>query len=146
MGAFGAGVGITYGQLAMSPVRGQVTIGVTFAIGARTIAGTNNYDLFDANGAPFPIRIIQAWGHMLAAADAGDTLLLNRISLGTTVAISDTIDLNAAGLADQDSFDFAQLNDASWLIGTGDNLRLVAAGNTLTETYLLCMRSSVATT
>ena len=145
-GIYGPGIGITWGQLAMPQVRGRVLIGVPFLIGLRTVASTTDYDLFDANGAPFPFRITRAWGHMLGAAGAGDTVLLQRVSAGTTTSISDTVDLGAAALADQDTFDFAQLNDAAWLIQPGDGLQVTSASDALTELYLLCVRSSVATT
>jgi len=114
-----SGIGTTYGQLAPSVLRGRVSIGVNFTIGIQLVASVTDYDIFDANGAPFPFRICRAWGHVTGAVGAGDTVVIQRVSSGTTTDITDTVNLNTIPLADTDTFDFAQLNDAAWLIGNG---------------------------
>ena len=83
----------------------------------------------------FPVRVILAWGIMTGAGAAADTVVLNKVSGGTTSAITNTADVSA--LSDTDQFDLSQINDANYRAAKGDNLSVTTASGALCEIYSL---------
>lgn len=88
--------------------------------------------------AEFPFRVILAWGFMTAAGTSSDTVVLQKVSGGTTSAITNTADLSA--FSDTDQFDLSQIDNANYRIGKGDKLQATAAGGAQCEVYALCVR------
>lgn len=137
-------IGITPSQLAAMPGRGQISEGVPGIVTIQTVASTATYNCWPAAGSPTAKRILRIWGHATGGAPgAGDTVVVQRVnSAGTATAITDTADLQAAGLGDTDTFDFAQLNDAQWLLSKGDQLRVVTASDALCEVVVLYINNA----
>lgn len=103
----------------------------------RTVSGTTTYNIWDsANGCPFKdgFAVSRFRGIMRGAGGGGMTIQLFRVVSGTATAITDLIDLS--GLADQDTFEEARINDAQMGINYGEGLRIVTAGNALTYAWV----------
>ena len=86
----------------------------------------------------FPIRVILAWGIMTGAGAASDSVVLNKVSGGTTSAITNTADVSA--FSDTDQFDFSQINDANYRATKGDKLSVTTVSGALCQVYALCVR------
>ena len=139
-------IGITPSQTAYMPGRGQFSDGVLCVAGIQTAVGTATYNFWPTVGAPYGLRIVRCHGHCTAGAPgAGDTVVIQHVNAaGTATAITDTADLQAAGLGDTDTFDFAQLDDAQWFIPKGDQLRVVTASDTTAMIYVEYIKNSEA--
>ena len=90
--------------------------------------------------AEFPFRVIQAWGIMTAAGTSSDTVVLQKVSGGSTTSITNTADLSA--FSDTDQFDLSQIDNANYRVGKGDKLQVTAAGGAQCEVYALCVRTT----
>lgn len=103
-----------------------------------TMTASNSPQALGPQQLEFPIRVIQAWGIMTGAGAAADTVVLNKVSGGTTSAITNTADVSA--FSDTDQFDFSQINDANYRAAKGDRLSVTTVSGALCQVYALCVR------
>lgn len=89
-----------------------------------TLTGAETENIFNAP-VPYQIRVLRAWGTMLAAGTSSDTCVLQRVRSGTTSPITDTADLSA--LSDTDTFEFSQYDNDYWSLNAGDTLQATTA-------------------
>ena len=69
-----------------------------------------------------------------------DTVVLQKVSGGTTTSISNTADVSA--FSDTDQFDLSQIDNAQYRLAKGDKLQVTTASGALVEIYALCVRVS----
>lgn len=106
-------------------------LGVT---SVQTAASVTSQIFFNGSPVPFRIRILDIRGVMTGAGAGGDTV---KVTDGTN-DLTDTADLSA--LADTDTFDMSQLDDAYWIVDKGDNLTCVTASDALCYVTAYCVR------
>jgi len=96
-------------------------------VSCECVAGTATYTLFSDSPLPFPIRIVDVTGIMTGAGGASDTV---KVTDGTN-DITSTEDLSA--LADTDTWDISQIDDAYCDLERGDTLQVVTTSDATTR-------------
>lgn len=108
-----------------------------FLMGLRTAAGMTS-DLKDFPALYFPYRVIRAWGIMIGAGAAGDTVKVQKVSGGSATDITDAVDVSAK--VDKAFFNFGTIDDAQFETTEGDNIRVLTASDALCEIWVECIK------
>lgn len=109
-----------------------------FYVHVRTAAGMTS-NLKDTPVYQFPFKVVNAWGYMIGAGAAADTVKVQAVnSAGVARDITDAVDVSA--LADRARFDFGQIDDAGNSLVDGEKLRILTASDALCEVLIMGLK------